>query len=86
MFKKIIAGLCLAVLSTPVFCGEAKVAAKPVKNKTIILATTTSVQDTGLLDVVIDAFQKDSGYTVKGGTGTPVRTLVNFVMARDKKK
>ncbi len=65
MFKKIIAGLCLAVLSTPVFCGEAKVAAKPVKNKTIILATTTSVQDTGLLDVVIDAFQKDSGYTVK---------------------
>lgn len=41
-------------------------------NKTIILATTTSVQDTGLLDVLVEAFQKKSGYTVKAiaaGTG-----------------
>lgn len=34
-------------------------------NKTIILATTTSVQDTGLLDVLSDAFQKRTGYMVK---------------------
>lgn len=42
------------------------------ENKTIILATTTSVQDTGLLDVLVEAFQKKSGITVKPiavGTG-----------------
>ena len=61
MFKKTIAGLCLAALIGPAFAEGAK----PVKNKTIILATTTSVQDTGLLDVLIAAFQKKSGYTVK---------------------
>lgn len=41
-------------------------------NKTIILATTTSVQDTGLLDVLNEAFQKKTGYVVKAiavGTG-----------------
>lgn len=35
------------------------------ENKTVILATTTSVQDTGLLDVLVDVFQKKSGYAVK---------------------
>ncbi|MBI5554996.1 MAG: extracellular solute-binding protein [Elusimicrobia bacterium] len=42
------------------------------ENKTIILATTTSVQDTGLLDLLVAGFQKKSGYTVKAiavGTG-----------------
>ncbi len=42
------------------------------ENKNIILATTTSVQDTGLLDVLIDAFHKKTGFTVKAiavGTG-----------------
>jgi tungstate transport system substrate-binding protein len=33
--------------------------------KEIILATTTSTQDTGLLDVLVPAFEKDSGYNVK---------------------
>ncbi|OGS04677.1 MAG: tungsten ABC transporter substrate-binding protein [Elusimicrobia bacterium RIFCSPLOWO2_02_FULL_61_11] len=61
MFKKIVAGLCLAALIGPAFAEEAR----PVKNKTVILATTTSVQDTGLLDVLIAAFQKKSGYLVK---------------------
>ncbi|OIO03925.1 MAG: tungsten ABC transporter substrate-binding protein [Elusimicrobia bacterium CG_4_10_14_0_2_um_filter_56_8] len=65
MFKKIITGLCLAVLITPVFSGAVQGKSKAVKNKTIILATTTSVQDTGLLDVLISAFQKKSGYIVK---------------------
>jgi len=65
MFKTLISVLCLAALASPVFCGEARPAAKPLKNKVIMLATTTSVQDTGLLDVLIDAFQKSSGYTVK---------------------
>lgn len=42
------------------------------QNNTVILATTTSVQNTGLLDVLVDAFQKKSGITVKAiavGTG-----------------
>ena len=33
--------------------------------KAIILATTTSTQDSGLLDVLIPIFEKESGYTVK---------------------
>ena len=38
----------------------------------IILATTTSVQDTGLLDVIVPLFEKQSGYRLKAvavGTG-----------------
>ncbi|WP_277058687.1 substrate-binding domain-containing protein [Trichlorobacter lovleyi] len=34
-------------------------------NKTIILATTTSTQDSGLLDILIPHFEKESGYFVK---------------------
>ncbi len=40
--------------------------------KTVILATTTSTQDTGLLDVLVPAFEKKTGYFVKTisvGTG-----------------
>lgn len=46
------------------------------ENKTVILATTTSVQDTGLLDMLVDGFQKKSGYTVKAiavGTGQAIQ-------------
>jgi tungstate transport system substrate-binding protein len=32
---------------------------------TLILATTTSTQDSGLLDVLVPMFEKESGYTVK---------------------
>ncbi len=38
----------------------------------VVLATTTSTQDTGLLDVIVPAFEKSSGYSVKTiavGTG-----------------
>jgi tungstate transport system substrate-binding protein len=35
------------------------------KVKDMILATTTSTQDSGLLDVLVPAFQEDSGYVVK---------------------
>jgi tungstate transport system substrate-binding protein len=34
-------------------------------NPTLILATTTSTQDSGLLDVLVPMFEKDSGYTVQ---------------------
>lgn len=35
------------------------------QTKTIILATTTSTQDSGLLDVLIPIFEKNTGYFVK---------------------
>lgn len=35
------------------------------KNPDLILATTTSTQDSGLLDELIPVFEKDSGYKVK---------------------
>ena len=35
------------------------------QQKNIILATTTSTQDTGLLDVLIPLFEKETGYFVK---------------------
>jgi len=34
-------------------------------NKDVILATTTSTQDTGLLDVLVPMFEKKTGYRVK---------------------
>jgi tungstate transport system substrate-binding protein len=43
-------------------------AASPVATKAsgnLILATTTSTQDSGLLDVLVPMFEKESGYTVK---------------------
>jgi tungstate transport system substrate-binding protein len=42
------------------------------KNKNVILSTTTSTQDSGLLDVLVPLFEKQTGYTVKTvsiGTG-----------------
>ena len=39
-------------------------AAQP-QQKNIILATTTSTQDSGLLDVLIPIFEKKTGYFVK---------------------
>ncbi len=48
----------LALSLSPVIAGE-----KPQKN--IILATTTSTQDSGLLDVLIPVFEKETGYFVK---------------------
>ena len=33
--------------------------------KVVLLATTTSTQDSGLLDVLVPAFEKQTGYAVK---------------------
>jgi tungstate transport system substrate-binding protein len=40
-------------------------AATPAGPNDLILATTTSTQDSGLLDVLVPAFQKATGYVVK---------------------
>jgi len=67
MFKsnKVIIALMIAALLF--VSGAANVfAAKQVpKQKNIILATTTSTQDTGLLDVLIPLFEKETGFFVK---------------------
>ena len=55
-----IAALLVAFGTSNVFA----VKAAP-KQKNIILATTTSTQDTGLLDVLIPIFEKQTGYFVK---------------------
>jgi tungstate transport system substrate-binding protein len=50
----------LALLSLTCFPFAARAA-----SKTLILATTTSTQDSGLLDLLIPVFEKESGYFVK---------------------
>ena len=60
-----IAFLGLAISPEPAFSQAAQ-------NRYIILATTTSTQDSGLLDVLIPLFEKKTGYRVKTiavGTG-----------------
>ena len=55
-----IAALLFAFGTSNVFAAKAA-----PKQKNIILATTTSTQDTGLLDVLIPIFEKQTGYFVK---------------------
>jgi tungstate transport system substrate-binding protein len=52
----------LGVVTLLFFSGSTQVQAQ---QKTLILATTTSTQDTGLLDVLIPIFEKKTGYFVK---------------------
>jgi len=58
IFSSIITVLCLAG------CNQQK-ESKILSNQEIILATTTSTYDSGLLDELIPAFEKESGYVVK---------------------
>jgi len=57
-FRNILIGLVILLF----IAGAALVEAQ---QKTIILATTTSTQDSGLLDVLIPVFEKKTGYFVK---------------------
>src|SRR5512135_2591141 len=45
--------------------GMVAVAPAQAQQRNLILATTTSTQDSGLLDVLIPAFEKKTGYFVK---------------------
>ncbi len=42
-------------------------------SKSVILATTTSTQDSGLLDVLVPLFEKKTGYKVKGTSKNSVK-------------
>src|SRR2546426_4858520 len=65
MRRALLALLVLGVVATP--------AAAPAQGtRTVILSTTTSTQDSGLLDVLVPLFEKQTGYTVRTiavGTG-----------------
>jgi tungstate transport system substrate-binding protein len=54
--------LFVALLSSA--CGPAATGAAPA-NPNLILATTTSTQDSGLLDVLIPLFEQETAYNVK---------------------
>ncbi len=84
-FRLIIAGFFIAILASacqpasPAPATSAVAKATPTvkaANKSLILATTTSTQDSGLLDVLVPLFEKQTGYTVKVvavGTGAALR-------------
>lgn len=57
----------VAALSLPglTAASPAQTAAPKAAPKTVILATTTSTQDSGLLDELIPVFEKETGYVVK---------------------
>ncbi|MBI1892665.1 MAG: substrate-binding domain-containing protein [Candidatus Rokubacteria bacterium] len=64
IFARCLLGACIALAGS---IGPAW-----AQSRTIILATTTSTQDSGLLDVLVPMFEKRTGYTVKTvavGTG-----------------
>lgn len=67
---------CLRVVAVLAFVLASLLTIRPAvaqpANPELILATTTSTQDSGLLDVLVPEFQRQSGYTVKTisvGTG-----------------
>jgi tungstate transport system substrate-binding protein len=63
--------LLLAVFFIGLMTGPTAEAAE-LKDKNVILSTTTSTQDSGLLDVLVPLFEKQTGYSVKTisvGTG-----------------
>jgi tungstate transport system substrate-binding protein len=73
--SKILLSLGLIFGLTLSACGAAAPTAAPA-NPNIILATTTSTQDSGLLDVLVPMFEKQTGYTVQTiavGTGEALK-------------
>jgi tungstate transport system substrate-binding protein len=56
--------LCLIFIIPVFFAGDLQ-AADPGTTKNIILTTTTSTQDSGLLDQLIPLFEKETGYFIK---------------------
>jgi tungstate transport system substrate-binding protein len=61
-----------SLLATVVLLLPLRLAAGQVESKSVILSTTTSTQDSGLLDVLVPLFEKKTAYSVKTisvGTG-----------------
>ena len=100
MVNKLIIG-CLVMIMAAISwgCGspngKQQIASQTTLNKDIILATTTSTQDSGLLDVLLPVFEQKTGYKVKTvavGTGQALamgekgEADVLFVHAPDAEK
>jgi tungstate transport system substrate-binding protein len=69
--KRNIVFVYLALVSVCLLNGQSGQAAEG-KEKSVILSTTTSTQDSGLLDVLVPLFEKQTGYrlkTISVGTG-----------------
>jgi tungstate transport system substrate-binding protein len=60
--RKLINGFTLFIAALVLLACALPAVAAP---KTVILATTTSTQDSGLLDLLVPLFEKESGYQVK---------------------
>ena len=58
-------GFTAALIAAIFLLAMAMPAAAAPAQKNLILATTTSTQDSGLLDVLIPMFEKKTGYFVK---------------------
>jgi tungstate transport system substrate-binding protein len=56
--------LLLIIFSSALLAGPSSHSAE-TKSRSVILSTTTSTQDSGLLDVLVPLFEKQSGYSVK---------------------
>ena len=97
--RKLIIGCLVVVAAVSCFgCGSAPVkqgAREAIFNKDIILSTTTSTRDSGLLDMLLPVFEKKTGYKVKTiavGTGQALvmgekgEADVLFVHAPDAEK
>src|SRR5262247_28340 len=72
MRRAVVFSLLLVLALTPALVARAQTPAPAAGSRTVILSTTTSTQDSGLLDVLVPMFEKQSGYTVKTisvGTG-----------------
>lgn len=58
--------MCFSIQALTLILSACAPAAPAVpSNPTLILATTTSTQDSGLLDILIPRFQENTGYTVQ---------------------
>ena len=54
-----------AVIAALLVCARSQASAAEGAAKSVILSTTTSTQDTGLLDVLMPRFEQQAGYSVK---------------------
>ena len=63
-FSRTLLGTLTLILPIPLYlpAGEAV-------SKSVILSTTTSTQDSGLLDVLVPLFEKKTGHSVKTSVG-----------------
>lgn len=76
IFVSLIAVLALLLAACAPAAAPASTTAPAPTNPDLILATTTSTQDSGLLDVLLPVFQTASGYNVKlvaVGTGQALK-------------